>query len=106
MKIPTVIAPDVVGELVHIARDQAKKLGLDLAGQNLDGPPITSATWPGHFYITSQTPTAGSPLYRGDLIHVTFISDGDNHDCMPAQPIDPKASLSAHAEVDKPPTLL
>ncbi len=98
--IPTVIDPGVAEELVNIARNQVMRVGLNLAGQNLDGRTIRSATWPGLFYITTQKPTAGSTPHRGDLIHVPFVADGDNHNDVPAQRVDPKSSLSARTEAE------
>lgn len=101
MELPTVIVPDVVGQFVHIARDQVKKIGLDLGGHDPDGIPITSATWPGLYLVTSQDPRPGATAHRGDLIVVTFV-DGQARSDVPVRPSSPPPALRAEMKHDEP----
>jgi hypothetical protein len=66
METPEVVAPDIVGQLFHVAREHVMALGLDLRGDNPDGPPIMWSAWPGYFHISSQSPAPGELLHKGD----------------------------------------
>ena len=61
-----VTVPDVVRLPFHIGPDVASDAGVTLANPDPDGPPIAALTWPGLFYITPQSPAAGSTVYRWD----------------------------------------
>jgi hypothetical protein len=100
MEIERVAVPDLVGQFVHIARDEVLKLGLDLAGADPDGVPITAATWPGLFCITTQDPAAGTLLSKGDQIRVTWVREGQARGDVAPSPDHPLPFLSAHAEPD------
>lgn len=101
MDTPTVIVPDLVGQYVHIARDQLKKLGLDIAGAEPDGVPITAATWPGLYYVTAQNPPPGSVVHRGDQVQVTYVADGNDRLDAPALTGPPPQRLVAHADPEE-----
>jgi hypothetical protein len=73
-----VTVPDVVGLPFHIGRDVASDAGVTLANPDPDGPPIAALTWPGLFYITSQSPAAGSTVYRWDSVAVETAPHGES----------------------------
>ncbi|MFK4852691.1 PASTA domain-containing protein [Microbacterium sp. ZW T6_19] len=93
-----VVVPGIVGQYVHIARDQLLKLGLDLAGSEPDGEPITAATWPGIFVVTSQDPDEGTVAHRGDQIRISFVADGQAREDVASHPGGPKPVLSARVD--------
>jgi hypothetical protein len=70
---PSVIVPDVLGLPFHIGRDVAAAAGVALANPDPDGPPIGALAWPGLFYITSQSPAAGTELRRWDSVAVDVV---------------------------------
>lgn len=72
-----VTVPDVVGLPVHFGRDVANEAGVALANPDPDGPPLAELTWPGLFYITSQSPAAGSTVYRWDSVAVETVPWGE-----------------------------
>ena len=72
-----VTVPDVVGLPFHVGRDVAADAGVALANRDPDGPPIAALTWPGVFYITSQSPAAGSTVYRWDSVGVETAPFGE-----------------------------
>jgi hypothetical protein len=98
MGVPTAIVPDLIGQFVHIARDEALKVGLDLAGSDPDATPITSATWPGLYRVTAQEPHPGAVAHRGDQIRVTYVENGQARGDVSARSRGPAPRLSAHAE--------
>lgn len=68
-----VTVPDVVGMPFHVGLDVANEAGVKLANPDPDGPPIAALTWPGLFYITSQSPAAGSIVHRWDSVAVETV---------------------------------
>ena len=64
-----VVVPSVVGLPFHVGRDLAVEAGVTLA--NPDGPPIAALAWPGLFYITAQSPVAGTVLHEFDSVGIT-----------------------------------
>ena len=76
--------PDIVGQPVHIARELAVEVGLDLVSGDPDGPGLGSRTWPGLFWVTAQDPAAGSSVERGSQIRIVFIEDGQARMAAPA----------------------
>jgi len=74
-----VTVPDVVGLPFHIGRDLASEAGVTLANPDPDGPPIGALAWPGLFYIVSQSPAAGTEVFRWDSVgvEVTRYVPGD-----------------------------
>jgi hypothetical protein len=73
---PRVTVPDVVGLPFHIGRDLATRSGVTLANSDPDGPPIGALAWPGLFYITAQSPAAGTEVYRWDSVAVEIVEHG------------------------------
>ena len=73
---PRVTVPDVVGLPFHVGRDIAADAGVTLANPDPDGPPIGALAWPGLFYITSQSPPAGTELYRWDSVVDEIVEHG------------------------------
>ena len=71
-----VTVPDVVGLPFHVGRDIAAEFGVALANPDPDGPPISGLAWPGLFYITSQSPSPGTELYRDDSVTVEIVDHG------------------------------
>ncbi|KAA9147227.1 hypothetical protein F6B41_25125 [Microbacterium lushaniae] len=69
--------PDVVGLPFHVGRDVAGEAGVTLANTDPDGPPIGALAWPGLYYITSQSPAAGTTLYRWDSVAVEIVPYGE-----------------------------
>lgn len=102
MDLPTVHVPHLVGQFVHIARDEVRRIGLDLGGDDPDGTPITAATWPGLYRVTSQTPEAGAVAHRGDLVRIAFVPDGQTRSGVPAPPPPRPPSLRAEATPESP----
>lgn len=72
-----VSVPGVVGLPFHVGRDLAHGAGVTLANPDPDGPPIGGLAWPGLYYITSQTPPAGTTLYRWDPVAVEIVPYGE-----------------------------
>lgn len=68
--------PDLVGQPVHIAQENAAEVGLGLASGDPDGPGLRSRTWPGLFWVTAQDPAAGAPRERGSQVRIEFVEDG------------------------------
>ena len=66
-----VVVPSVVGLPFHVGRDLAAEAGLTLANPDPDGPPIAALAWPGLFYITAQSPVAGTVLHEFDSVGIT-----------------------------------
>lgn len=92
-----VTVPDVVGLPFHIGRDVASSAGVALANPDPDGPPIGALAWPGLFYITSQSPSPGSEVYRWDSVAVEVSAHGTAESgAIPRAP-HPQPSDSAHA---------
>lgn len=71
-----VVVPDVVGMPFHIGRSVATAAGVTLANPDPDGPPISGLAWPGLFYITSQSPVAGTQIYRWDSVVIEIVEHG------------------------------
>ena len=67
--------PDLVGMAFHDARDLVAGMGTALANPDPDGPPIGAVAWPGLFFITTQIPSPGSTINRGESIRVTVVKD-------------------------------
>ena len=63
-----VTVPDVVSLPFHVGRDLAAGAGVTLANPDPDGPPIAALTWPGLFYITSQSPPPGAQVEQLDSV--------------------------------------
>jgi hypothetical protein len=95
---PRVIVPDVVGLPFHIGRDIATDAGVSLANPDPDGPPIGALAWPGLFYITSQSPPAGSELYRWDSVVIEIVEHGVADSGAIRELSPPPSSDVAHAE--------
>ncbi|MDY0910793.1 PASTA domain-containing protein [Microbacterium sp. CFBP9034] len=72
-----VTVPDVVGLPFHVGRDLANDAGVTLANPDPDGPPIGALAWPGLYYITSQSPAAGTTVYRWDSVAVEIVPHGE-----------------------------
>ncbi len=68
-----------------------------LANPDPDGPPIAALTWPGLFYITSQSPAAGATVYRWDSIAVETTPYGEAESDAATAPPEPPSSDIAHA---------
>ncbi|RFA12834.1 hypothetical protein B7R22_14835 [Subtercola boreus] len=94
---PTATVPDLVGQSVDIARETAAAIGLGVTGEDPDGPGILSRTWPGLFWVTSQSPSAGTIVKRGSAVRVTFVEDGQSRSDVPMQTHGPLPSLDNHA---------
>lgn len=92
--------PDLVGQPVDIARETAAAIGLVVTGVDPDGPGIRSLTWPGLFWVTSQSPTAGTIVERGSAVRVTFVEDGQTRSDVPIQTHGPLPSLNNHADTE------
>lgn len=92
-----VTVPDVVGLPFHVGRDVANDAGVALANPDPDGPPISQLTWPGLFYITSQSPAARSTVYRWDSVAVETVPWGEAESGAGAAPFEPPQPDIAHA---------
>ncbi len=92
-----VTVPDVVGLPFHVGRDLATKAGVTLANSDPDGPPIGALAWPGLYYIVSQSPAAGTQLYKWDSVAVEIVSHGDANSLARRNENDDPPHLSAHA---------
>jgi len=96
-----VIVPDVVGKRFLPAREIARSAGLTLANPDPDGPPISGIAWPNDPVIQSQSPAAGSILYRNDSLRVWLRIDREPD--MARKPDEPPPSVDwEHATPDKP----
>ena len=105
----TVLVLDFIGQPVHVARAAAEEAGLDLVGDDPDGPGIGMRTWPGVFWVTSQHPAPGAVVAHGDRVVVTFVEDGQARSDVPRRVDGPPPSLSARARpasTDGPPSSL
>lgn len=96
-----VTVPDVVGFPFHVGRDVASDAGVVLANPDPDGPPIAALTWPGLYYITSQSPAAGSTVYRWDSVVVETVPYGEA--ASDAERTSPRAPISdiGHARPER-----
>lgn len=81
----------------HVGRDVASDAGVALANPDPDGPPIAALTWPGLFYITSQSPGAGSTVYRCDSVAVETAHFGESASDVERTPPTPPLSDIGHA---------
>ena len=92
-----VTVPDVVGLPFHVGRDIANDAGVTLANPDADGPPISAFTWPGLYYITSQSPVAGTTAHRWDSVAVEIVAHGEaDSNAARIRPKQPPADV-AHA---------
>lgn len=96
-----VTVPDVVGLPFHVGRDIAAEAGVTLANPDPDGPPIAALTWPGLFYITSQSPAAGATVYRWDSVAVETTPYGEADSDAATAPTKPPSSEIAHASPER-----
>ena len=81
---------DVVGLPFPDGRDLAHEAGLVLAGHDPDGPPIGALTWPGPWWITTQSPAPGTVLWQWDSVRVEVSAQGDAPSgAVPAPPRGP-----------------
>ena len=97
-----VTVPDVVGLPFHVGRDVAGDAGVTLANSDPDGPPIGALAWPGLYYITSQSPSAGTTLYRWDSVAVEIVPYGEadsNAGALP-QEVPPADAAHTHPQHD------
>ena len=97
-----VTVPDVVGLAFHAGRDVANDAGVTLANPDPDGPPIGALGWPGLYYITSQSPAAGTTLYRWDSVAVEIVPFGEadsNAEALPHE-VPPADNAHAHPQHD------
>ena len=92
-----VTVPDVVGLPFHVGRDIAAEAGVTLANPDLDGPPIAALTWPGLFYITSQSPAAGATAYRWDSVAIETTPQRETDSDAAITPPKPPSADDAHA---------
>lgn len=92
-----VTVPDVVGLPFHVGRDLAGDAGVTLANPDPDGPPISALAWPGLYYITSQSPAAGTTLYRWDSVVVEVVPYGEADSSAAALPYEIPPADDAHA---------
>jgi len=92
-----VTVPDVVGLPFHVGRDVAGDAGVTLANPDPDGPPIGALAWPGLYYITSQSPAAGTTLYRWDSVAVEIVPYGEADSNAVALPHEVPPADNAHA---------
>jgi hypothetical protein len=97
-----VTVPDVVGLPFHVGRDLAHNAGVTLANPDPDGPPIGGLAWPGLYYITSQSPPAGTTLYRWDSVVVEIVpyGEGDSNAVALPQGAPPVDKAHAHPQQD------
>jgi hypothetical protein len=97
-----VTVPDVVGLPFHVGRDLAHNAGVALANPDPDGPPIGGLAWPGLYYITSQSPPAGTTLYRWDSVEVEIVpyGEGDSNAVALPQGAPPVDNAHAHPQQD------
>ena len=93
-----VTVPDVVGIPFHVGRDLANDAGVTLANPDPDGPPIAALGWPGLYYITSQSPAAGTTLYRWDSVEVQIVPFGEADSNAVALPHEGPPADNAHAD--------
>lgn len=92
-----VVVPHFVGQPFHVARHEAEEHGLSLSSTDPDGPPIGAVAWPGLFYITSQSPAAGTLVRRRSQVAVEVVPSGPlDEDAAAANPGRPPAD-TAHA---------
>lgn len=89
--------PGVVGLPFHVGRDLANDAGVTLANPDPDGPPIGALAWPGLYYITSQSPAAGTTLYRWDSVAVEIVPYGEADSNAVALPHEAPPADSGHA---------
>ena len=69
--------PDFVGLTVRAARRLGHENGFVVTGPDPDGPPLGALTWPGTWIVTSQDPSAGTRLARGERVVVLFEEQRD-----------------------------
>lgn len=69
--------PDFVGLTVRAARRIGHENGFVVTGPDPDGPPLGALTWPGTWIVTSQDPSAGTRLARGERVIVLFEEQRD-----------------------------
>lgn len=96
-----VTVPDVVGLPFHVGRDVANDAGVTLANPDPDGPPIGALAWPGLYYITSQSPAAGTTLYRWDSLAVEIVPYGEADSNAVALPHESPPADNAHAHPER-----
>jgi beta-lactam-binding protein with PASTA domain len=93
--------PDVVGLPFHVGCDIAAEAGVTLANPDPDGPPIAALTWPGLFYITSQSPAAGAIVHRWDSVAVETTPYGEADSDAAASSTKPPSTGIAHASPER-----
>jgi len=96
----TVIVPDLVGQAVDIANEEATDVGLVLSGGDPDGPSLRARTWPGLFWVTAQDPLPGTVVSRGSSVQISFREDGETRSDVAAQTGGPLPSLEMHADAE------
>ncbi|GAA5201804.1 PASTA domain-containing protein [Microbacterium jejuense] len=96
-----VTVPDVVGLPFHVGRDVANDAGVTLANPDPDGPPISALAWPGLYYITSQSPAAGTTLSRWDSVAVEIVPYGEADSTAVALPRESPPADNAHAHPER-----
>lgn len=82
---------------VHVGRDAASDAGVTLANPALNGPPIGALAWPGLYYITSQSPVAGTTLYRWDSVAVEILPYGEADSNAVSIPHESPPAANSHA---------
>ena len=96
-----VTVPDVVGLPFHVGCDVANEAGVTLANPDPDGPPIAALNWPGLFYISSQSPAAGTSVYRWDSVAVETTPYGEADSDAAAVFPEPPSPDVAHASPER-----
>jgi hypothetical protein len=71
-----VSVPYLVGLDVHSARAACEEEHLVMVGQDVDGPPLSTLTWPGVWIVTDQDPVPGTLALRGDAVTIEFRGRG------------------------------
>jgi hypothetical protein len=67
-----VVVPNLVGMVVHEARQKGHEAGLVVVSADPDGTPLGGLTWPGTWIVTAQHPAPGARLSRWDNLVIEF----------------------------------
>jgi hypothetical protein len=96
--VRVVLVPDFVGLSVDDARAVATSAHLVLTSGRPDGPPLAALTWPGHWVVTWQRPSAGESVPSRSWVVIDFAGRGGNAgDREPRAPTPSTGSTSAEA---------
>ena len=99
----SVTVPSVLGLHIRDAEQVAYQAGLKLAQPDPDGPPLAALTWPDDYWITGQTPPAGTKLWRWDPLVVDWspVPGGDGPNVRePLRPTPTPRLLTGAAQPD------